>query len=55
MLDDIDAALRELENTGRRLRRRGWWHRVGWRQVTAQLACVLATIAFVTVLLCYGR
>lgn len=52
MLDGLDTALREMESTGRCRR---WWHLIGWRQITAQLLFVLAAVAFVTTLLCYGR
>lgn len=55
ILDGIDGVLRDLENTGRRSRRRRWWHRIGWRQVAAQVLFVLTTVGFVAALLCYGQ
>ncbi|WP_416979085.1 hypothetical protein [Streptomyces sp. T028] len=55
ILDDIDTALHELETNRRRARRLRWWHRIGWRQATAQVLFILATVAFVAALLCHSQ
>lgn len=54
MLDGLDQALTEAT-------RRPSWRtrqkrtRIGWRKVTAQALLVLAAVAFVAALLCYGN
>ncbi|MEU5267331.1 hypothetical protein [Streptomyces hygroscopicus] len=55
ILIGIDSALRDLENTGRCSCQRRWWHRIGWRQVAAQVLFVLAAVVSVTALLRHGQ